>query len=212
MVRKLSFAVVCLSSPLLVGQADFVPEPEWMPRLRSGEVIVRSIHETESGGAARVVALMHAPAQQVWDTLLSCEQAMIYVHGIRSCEVLEWVGNRSQTRQVVKRPWPLGELDVVFESHYTPYREIESRMVEGNLDRLETHWTFDPVDAGLLVEYAVTLKPSIPAPKLLVRHYLRKKLPDLVACLRGLSDASGTPGQSARDLARCPNDPAATLR
>jgi hypothetical protein len=206
-VKKRLYILVGLSLSFLSGQASPDTDPEWLPRLQAGEIIVRSVREFESGGAARFVALMHAPARQVWETLLSCEQAMIYVDGIRSCEVLEWVGNRSRTRQVVKRPWPFGELDIVFESHYTPHREVESRMVEGNLKLFETRWTFEPVDDYLLVEYAAHLQPALPAPKLLVRHYLRKKLPDLLACLRGLADASGTPELESEDLARCPNDP-----
>lgn len=206
-MNKRLYILLGLSLPFLSGQASLDVEPEWLPRLQAGEIIVRSVREFESGGAARVVALMHAPARQVWETLLSCEQAMVYVDGIRSCEVLEWVGNRSRTRQVVKRPWPFGELDIVFESHYTPYREVQSRMVEGELKAFETHWTFEPVDDYLLVEYAAHLQPSLPAPKLLVRHYLRKKLPDLMACLRGLANASGTPALESEDLARCPNDP-----
>ena len=206
-MTKRLHVLLCISLPFLAGQAAGLDvEPEWMPRLKAGEVIVRSVHETESGGASRVVALMHAPAWKVWDTLLSCEQAMIYVQGIRSCEVLEWVGNRSRTRQVVKRPWPLGELDIVFESHYAPYSAIETSLVEGGLDRFESYWSFEPAGDFLLVEYAVYLKPSMPAPRLLVRHYLRNKMPDLVACLRGLSDASGSPGQRQQDLARCPGE------
>ena len=206
-MKKRLYILVGLSLPFLSGQASLDMEPEWLPRLQAGEIIVRSVREFESGGAARVVAVMHAPAQRVWETLLSCEQAMVYVDGIRSCEVLEWVGNRSRTRQAVKRPWPFGELDIVFESKYVPYREVESRMVEGELKVFETHWTFEPVDDYLLVEYTAHLQPSLPAPKLLVRHYLRKKLPDLMACLRGLADASGTPELASEDLARCPNDP-----
>ena len=206
-MKKRLYILTALSLPFLAGQTSLNTEPEWLPRLQAGEVIVRSVRETESGGAARVVALMHAPARQVWDTLLTCEQAMVYVHGIRYCEVLEWVGNRSRTRQVIKRPWPFGELDIVFESHYTPHREVESRMVEGKLKLFETHWTFEPVDDYLLVEYSAHLQPAVPAPKLLVRHYLRKKLPDLMACLRGLADASGTPELASEDLARCPTEP-----
>lgn len=212
MVEKRLYTVLVLALPFLLGQSGLEMEPEWKPRLLAGEIIVRSVHETDAGGAARAVALMHAPARQVWDTLLSCEQAMVYVDGIRSCDVLEWVGNHSQTRQVVKRPWPLGKLDIVFESTYLPYREIESRLVEGKLDRFESHWWFEEDGDTLLVEYAVLMKPSMPAPKLLVRHYLRKKLPDLMACLRGLADASGTAELRKSDLGRCPNEPPGVSR
>ena len=39
------------------------------------------------------------------------------------------------------------------------------------------------------------------------RHYLRKQLPDLAACLRGLADGSLTAKQQKSDLARCPQKP-----
>jgi hypothetical protein len=101
----------------------------------------------------------------------------------------------------------MGRLDIVFESFYTPYSEIESRLVEGKLDAFDAHWSFKDVEGeGVLVEYAIHIKPAGPSPRLLVRHYLRRRLPDLVACLRGLSQASGSAAQARADLGRCPGD------
>ncbi len=80
--------------------------------------------------------------------------------------------------------------------------------MDGKLDAFEARWSFEPLaEGGLLVEYAIHIEPAVPSPRLLVRHYLRKRLPDLLACLRGLARASGPADQARNDLARCPGEP-----
>mgnify|MGYP001813004180 FL=1 len=175
-----------------------------MPRLQSGEVVVRSIRDEGSGGAARVLALFQTPVENLWDVLLSCESAFSYLKGMTACEILESDPQRNIVNHVIKRPWPLSPMDIVFEAHYTPYSRIDFKLVEGNLDRFDGQWRFVENPEGFILDYEVHVKPAIPAPRLLVRHSIRHRLPDLVACLRALSDGSGSEDQKAQDKERCP--------
>lgn len=188
-------------------QASGMPDEDMMQRLRAGEVIVRVTHKDESGGAAQVMFLVHSPVEQLWAVLLSCDEAFIYVKNMVNCKVLERENNRALVNHVVKRPLILSPIDVVFESLYTPYSGIEIRFVEGNLDVFEGRWRFRELPEGVLAEHEIRIKPTIPSPRFLVRHYLRKQLPDLAACLRGLADGSLTAKQQKSDLARCPQKP-----
>ena len=175
-----------------------------MLRLRAGEVVARSIRDDNSAGAARVLALFQTPAKRLWDVLLSCEQAFRYVKGMTACEVLESDGPKSRVQHIVKRPWPLSPLDIVFEASYDPYSTIDFRLLEGNLDRFEGQWRFSETEHGLLLDYEVHIKPKVLAPRFLIRHSIRRQLPNLIACLRALSNGSGSPEQQATDQARCP--------
>jgi hypothetical protein len=192
--------LLALPSPLLAEELY----EALMPRLQAGEVVVRSVRDEESGGAARVMALFQTPVEQLWDVLLSCEAAFRYLKGMTGCEILESEPRRNLVNHVIRRPWPLSPMDIVFEAHYTPYSLIDFRLVEGNLDRFEGQWRFVEKGDGFILDYEVHAKPAVPAPRLLVRHSIRYRLPDLVACLRALSDGSGSAEQKAKDLDRCP--------
>jgi hypothetical protein len=150
------------------------------------------------------MALFQTPVERLWEVLLSCELAFSYLRGMTACEILESEPRRNIVNHVVKRPWPLSPMDIVFEAHYTPYSRIEFRLVEGNLDRFDGQWRFVENPEGFILDYEVHVKPAIPAPRLLVRHSIRHRLPDLVACLRALSDGSGSEEQKAQDSERCP--------
>jgi len=173
-------------------------------RLQAGEVVLLSAREQGSGGAARARALMHAEARDVWAVVTSCEAAFTFVDGLQRCEILEDAGRRVRVRQVIDKSWLLPRQDFVFESLRDPYREIRVHLLEGNLDVLEARWTFEAAPGGTLVEYAVRIEPSFPAPGFLVRRNLTRDMPGLLACVRALAGGSGTAAQAASDRARCP--------
>lgn len=172
--------------------------------LLTGQVLSESRHTDASGGAARARALFHAPVERVWDTVLSCEAAFVYVRGMEYCEVIEDSPERGVVHQVVDRSWLVPEQDYSFESLREPHRHIRFQLLEGNLDILEGYWRFEPRPEGLLVEYEARVKPAFPAPRFLVRHVIRKDMPNLLACIRALADASGSPEQHEKDESLCP--------
>jgi hypothetical protein len=197
--RIIIFLMLALSGGLPVQGDEQAP----MARLLSGEIIVANSDEYPEGGAARASALMHAPTEQIWNTLLSCEHARVYVPKMQHCKVLELDDAHGKIYHVIDQPWPLPALDIVFESRFHPFRTIESRLVAGNLSDFHATWHFREMPRGVLVDYVVYIEPAFPVPRFLVRRYFRKQLPDMLACLRALSHASGSTGQQQKDRARC---------
>lgn len=172
--------------------------------LLDGEIVLYEARSDESGGAARARMLVHASAEAIWDVIISCESAFIYVKGLEHCEVLEDSGRRGLVRQVVDPSWIVPKMDYVFESLRDPYSEIRFQRISGDLDVLEGYWIFTSVPEGLLVDYEARVKPSIPAPRWLVRYTVKRSMPDLLACIRFLSGGSGSSGQVKSDRERCP--------
>lgn len=186
--------------------ASGLPPGETGERLLRGESVLLNPSSDESGASAQILILVQAPAKAYWDIILSCDEAFVFVDGLELCEVQEDRGDRALVHQVVKKGWPVPTQDFVFESLRDPYREIRFALVEGNLDAMEGRWLFTETEAGLLVDYRVRIKPGVPAPRFLVRRNIRKDMPDLVACIRGLARGSGDMEAAQTDLERCPGD------
>lgn len=148
--------------------------------------------------------LVQAPPQAIWNVIISCDLAFVFVDGLTYCEVLEEAGDRALVHQVVKRGWPIPAQDFTFESLRQPYTEIVFRLVEGNLKVMEGYWRFTILPEGTLVDYQVRIQPEIPAPRFIVRRNIRKGMPDLLACVRGLAGGSGEEARVQADLDRCP--------
>ena len=172
--------------------------------LLDGEIVLYEARSDESGGAAHAKMLVHATAESICDVIISCEAAFIYVKGLEYCEVLEDSGGRGLVRQVVNPSWIVPKMDYVFESLRDPYREIRFQRISGDLDVLEGYWVFTPVAGGLLVDYEARVKPSMPAPRWLVRYTVKRSMPDLLACIRYLAGGSGSRDQEESDRGRCP--------
>ena len=186
--------------------AEQAPEPEALARLVAGEVVAFDTKSDKSGGSAHMQILAQAPPQAIWDVIISCDLAFVFVDGLTYCEVLEEADNRALVHQVVKKGWPIPAQDFKFESLRQPFTEIEFRLVEGNLKAMEGYWRFEVLPEGTLVDYEVRIQPEIPAPRFIVRRNIRKGMPDLLACVRGLAGGSPDEKQEKDDLDRCPGD------
>lgn len=206
MKRLPLFLLPCLMT--FSSLASDRPGPETMERLVGGEILLLDTRSDHSGGSASVRLFSHSPARAFWDVIISCELAFAFVAGIETCEVLEEDDDRALVHQVVKKGWPIPTQDFTFESLREPYRAIRFRLVEGNLKEMEGDWRFTEVAGGVLVDYQVRVVPGVPAPRFIVRRNIRKGMPDLVACVRGLAGGSASETDRAEDLERCPGDPA----
>lgn len=198
----LAIALLCLSC----CPRTAVPQPadDNMARLRAGEILLLEANGESAGGSVHLQFLSHGPAKSVWDVLLSCESAFVFVDGIRVCDRLEDSGDRYLIHQVVDRGWLIPQQDFVVEFQREPYRELRFNLDEGNLRELEGSWRFTETPDGVLVDHRIRIVPAVPAPRFLVRWSIRRDLPDLAACVRGLAAASGSGTQRLEDLARCP--------
>jgi ribosome-associated toxin RatA of RatAB toxin-antitoxin module len=182
------------------------PASDVLLRLGNGEIVLLDADSSQSGGSARVQALVQASAESVWDVITSCEQNFVFVDGLKQCEVVEDQDNRALVHQVVKKGWLFPKQDFIFESLREPYREIRFKLVEGNLKAMEGLWQFSETPAGLLIDYSIRVRPGLPVPGFIVSWVMRKGMPDLIACIRGLAGGSGSPDQIGFDLERCRGD------
>jgi ribosome-associated toxin RatA of RatAB toxin-antitoxin module len=199
--------LLALLSASAAQSADTNVSENDLQRLQAGEIIARDMNSSKAGGSARMQIFVHGSARAIWDVIISCEKAFVFVDGLQLCEVLEDTGDRAVVHQVVKKGFPIPTQDFMFESLRDHYSEIEFRLLEGNLKAMEGAWRFDESPGGTLVDYSVTVQPGVPAPRFIVRRNVQKGMPDLLACVRGLAAGSPTPAQLERDLARCPGDP-----
>lgn len=190
--------VCCAAAPLSTDE-----DPTLLARLLAGEVVARESSGDSSGGSAHMQILVQAPPSAIWGVIVSCELAFRFVDGLRHCEVLEDTGDRALVRQVVDQGWLMPTFDFVFESLRQPWQRIDIRLVEGNLAEMEGSWSFDEVQGGTLVDYAVRLRPQAPVPAFLVRRNISRTMPDQLACVRGLAEGSGSEERRRQDLARC---------
>lgn len=204
---KVTLLIISLLCGALLGAAAAAnPEPDSWASLLAGEVVAQESRSSKSGGSAHMQILVQAPAQAIWKVIISCEKAFQFVDGLKLCEVLEDTGARALVHQVVKRGWPIPTQDFVFESLRDHYQAMEFRLVEGNLKALEGSWRFDETANGTLLDYQVSVRPGIPAPKFIVRRNIEKGMPDLLTCIRGLAGGSFNEDQARQDLERCPGE------
>lgn len=184
-------------------------DPASWQRLASGEVLVQNVRTSESGGSVQVRALMHLGVETLWTYIASCDAVFDYVAGMRECELLE-VRNEpgadvSKVRQVVDKGWLIPRMEYTIEVRREPYTRVDFRLLEGNLKTIQGEWRFTELEeaSGLLVTHEIQVQPSFPVPRWIIRRNMRRDLPDMLACLRGLTGGSGDLPEAA-DLARCP--------
>jgi ribosome-associated toxin RatA of RatAB toxin-antitoxin module len=204
---KVTFSIIAFLAAISAGGANGAePSPDQLNSLLAGEVVSHAVESGKAGGSARMQILARAPAKAIWDVIVSCEKAFVFVDGLEVCEVLEDSGDRALVHQVVKRGWPIPTQNFVFESLRNHYREIGFQLVEGNLKAMEGNWRFDETAEGTLVDYQIRVQPAIAAPKFIVRRSIEKGMPDLLACIRGLAGGSLSADQARKDVQRCPGE------
>ncbi len=204
------FVLVVSTGKGLAGTTSAEPGAFNLERLRSGEILLQTIDTDKPGVTARVTALFHTTADAVWDIVGYCKYEYIYIRGLKLCEVLEPGTNRMLMHHRLRNSWYTPTLDFTFEASRKPGNFGEAHLVEGNLRVLQAWWRMVPLvdgdDSNVIVIHEIRIQPKIPAPGWLVRRSLRKDLPDMLACVRGLAKASGDERRRAADLKRCPGD------
>jgi ribosome-associated toxin RatA of RatAB toxin-antitoxin module len=204
---KVISSILALLWTVSAGWANVAePSPDQLTRLLAGEVVPHAVESGKAGGSARMQILADAPAEAIWNVIISCEKAFAFVDGLEVCEVLEDSGDRALVHQVVKRGWPIPTQDFIFKSLREPHTEMSFQLVEGNLKVMEGSWRFDEMAEGTLVDYQIRVQPAVAAPKFLVRRNIEKGMPDLLACIRGLAGGSLSEDQAREDLQRCPGE------
>jgi len=180
------------------------PDAPSMARLRAGEWILNKNVEDAHGAAASIMLFFHAPVERIWGIIISCDYAMSWVDGLEYCEVLQDRGDYAVTRQVVDKGWLTPRIDYTFETFRVPFQTMDFNLTSGNLKTLQGSWEFNSLPDGVLLRHTLTLQPNFPVPRWLVRRTLTHDMPDMMLCLRGLSEGSGSELASAADRRKCP--------
>lgn len=188
------------------GRTFLMPDAPTMERLLAGDWVLESGVSDENGAAASILIFMRTPVERIWATIISCADAELFVDGLEFCEVLEEDGDYAITHQVVDKGWLTPRMDFRFETRREPYSHMQFKLLEGNLKTMHGSWDFKTMPDGVLVRHVLVLAPLVPAPRWLVRRNLKKDLPNLMQCVRGLSGGSGAEPALAVDLKKCPGN------
>lgn len=148
-------------------------------------------------------AIIDAPVESIWDVIVSCELSFVFVDGLEKCELIESSGDRALVHQVVDKGWLVPTQDFIFESLREPHQSIRFQLVEGNIKAMQGQWEFKQLQQGILVDYRIRVQPKFPVPGFIVSYVMRKGMPDLIACIRGLAGGSGSAYNEKSDLGRC---------
>ena len=203
MRQLLILLLLCISTNTSAREVQ-LPDPVTLERLKAGEVILETTRTDESGAAARIVVFIQAPVEAIWDVIYSCENAFIFLEGLKLCEVLEQTSDYTITRQVVKKSFLIPTQDYSFRTVQEPFKHAEFRLVEGNLKVMKGSWDFIAMPDGVVVLHEIQIQPAVPAPRFIVRQLMRKGMPEMIACMRGLAGGSVNADMKTRDLAKCP--------
>lgn len=207
----LTLISIFAASSALSAQPSF--SSQQLASLKQGEVLLQPYDQQRSGVSVRVSLLIKAPAQSIWGVITSCESSYVYVKGIRQCEVLEETATMARFTQQVKVSWITPRYDYLIEAQRQPYTKIHFHQVEGDLERMEGSWYFQEVDVQtteggsdtvILLTHELSVKTHLPVPKWLVRRTMRKDLPDMMRCVRGMVGGSVQPEQASVDKQSCP--------
>ena len=180
--------------------------PDKFSLLRSGAILHEYTRMDESGGTIRAELLIKSGLEDIRAILRGCGKAFIFVDGLEQCDILKQTDDYTLIHQVVDTGLLAPAIDYSYQSEYHSQTVISFTLVEGNLAILEGGWEFVDLGDGIHVTYDMRVRPGFPLPRFLVRMSLRRMIPDMLACIRGLLDGSGSPGLASSDLERCPGD------
>jgi hypothetical protein len=129
---------------------------------------------------------------------------MVFVKGLKFCDVLEEEGTRTLTHQKVKTSWLVPTQDFTVETLRKPYERVDFERVSGKPRLMEGSWEFIPTDHGVVVVHELRVQPSVPVPGFIVRHLMKRSMPEMLACIRGLAGGSVSAASERLDLSSCP--------
>ncbi len=206
LLSLLLFCVVTGTAQCLEDKPFSLPDEDTLTRLRAGEVVPENDVSDENGAAASLLVFIHAPVERIWAIIISCAYAHAFVAGMEFCDVLEERGDYALTRQIVDKGWLMPKMDFTFQTLRQPYRHMEFRLVKGNLKTMYGSWDFTVLPDGVLLRHVLVLQPVLPAPRWLVRRNMKRDLPDMLRCIRGLAAGSGSGQANRSDRMRCPGE------
>ena len=189
-----------------VADTQSVQALQNLPALHAGEILHEHTRRDEPGGAIRAEVFVRAEIDAIWNMLLGCGKAFVFVDGLEQCEILELTKTQVLVHQVVDPGILAPEQDYTYRSDLTAFERMEFNMLEGTMKTIDGTWEFFEVDEGVVLIYNMHVVSNWPVPRFLIRRSIRKSIPHMLACIRGLLNGSVDPDALKSDLDRCPGD------
>ena len=136
--------------------------------------------------------------------LLGCGKAFVFVDGLEQCEILEMEETHVLVHQVVDPGILAPQQDYTYKTDLEAFASMKFNMVEGTMKTIDGSWEFFEVDEGVVLIYNMHVVSNWPVPRFLIRRSIRKSIPHMLACIRGLLNGSVNPDALRDDLDRCP--------
>ncbi len=203
-MKRLALCCLTILPITVIADTNIPLNAQKLRQLRSGDILHEYVRMEESGGAVQAEVFIQTSVDKVWEILQGCGKAFLFVDGLEQCEIVSRSAENALVHQVVDTGFFAPMLDYSYRSVNQPFSRMEFNLVEGNLRVMQGSWDFESLPDGLLVTYNMRVQPGFPLPRFLVRMSLRRMIPDMLACIRGLVDGSGTTERKQQDLARCP--------
>lgn len=138
--------LMCLAiAELAVAETPF-PNNEQLASLKRGEVLVQTIENETPGVTARATALVYTDADSIWNIIGYCKNGLIYMHGLKTCEMLEGDQFDMIVHHRVRNSWYSPMLDYTFRAQRNREGYGSAKLISGNLNVLNGYWQLTPLD------------------------------------------------------------------
>ncbi len=119
----------------------------------------------------RVEVLIPASAREVWDVLTDFENLPRYIYSVASSKVLLRNGNLLKVAQTGKAGFgPFAfEFKTVRELTLSPFEKFESRLIEGNMKRMDSTTRLEAEAGATRIRYVAEAEPDTVLPLGLAR-------------------------------------------
>lgn len=205
-MNRYTLVLLTMLSLQVAADTRAQPEIENMSQLLSGKILHEHTHLDEAGAAISARILMRATVGDIWVTITGCKNANRFVEGLKVCEFRQQSSDYAVIRQVVDKGAFAPNQDYTYESKRQPYTRIDFKLLEGSMKSMQGSWEFIDVAEGVVIIYNMRVEPGWSVPDFLVRKDIRRTIPNMLACIRGLVKGSGSPKQNRKDLGRCSAD------
>ena len=208
LMRPMLHLLICLVyAQWAIAETKF-PDSDQLALLKRGEILVQTVENDKPGVTARVTALFNTDADSIWNIIGYCKNGLIYMHGLKTCEILEGDQFDMIVHHRVRNSWFSPMLDYTFRAQRNREGYGSAKLISGNLNVLNGYWQLKALkgEQGVLVVHEISIQTRFPAPKWLVRRSLKQDLPDMLACIRGLAKSPARTNSVQLDLSRCPGE------
>jgi hypothetical protein len=205
-MSKILLCMFALFSATSFADTLSVIDPNKLPLLLAGDIPYEYTRRDEPGGSIRLEILVRADVSELWSILTGCGKAFIFVDGLEQCDILEQTQSHAIIHQVTDPGILVPVQEYTYKSSFQPFTRMDFDMVSGTMKAIDGSWQFVNIADGVVVIYNMHVQPSLPVPRFLVRMSIRNNMRDMLACIRGLVDGSGSSQKRQQDLQRCPGE------